>query len=386
MFPDTRGDIKSERNILLEFIRTFWKRRRAFMIFYSSLLVLALLYSFLSPTWYMARVIFLVEPEVPTIPMTSIVITTPFKVSSVVKSHPSRYINMLRSRVIMDAVIDEFDLEEVYGIDVREELYDKLQDDIVIIDNMDRSVTILCLFKSDPADAARMANALYRHLEELDERLNRQRAAEYRVYMERSHRDAQEELRRAEEDLKEYQDNTGIVALEEQTQKIIALAAKLESERIASELERDYLKRTVEGAHPRLSELSERIKALEEKIETVTEDSLSTLIALGKLPDRSLEYARLFREVSLREMVVEYLTTQVEQAKIDERKKSTNLLILEEAAPPERPARPRLLQIMALTIFFGFFLSIFFIQMLEFRDENRKELKDIIDGTDHSRS
>jgi len=372
--------LPQEKNIALEFMRTVWRRRRPFLACFIFLLLVALTYTLVAPKWYLSKVTFLVEPEVPVIPMISMIVETPLKLGAMESSQPSRYIGILNSRTILDKIIDEFDLEEVYEKSMREDLYDELRDNVVVIDNMNKTVSIICLFEGDRFKAAEMANAFYRHLEKLDERLVKQRATEFRIYMENSYRGAMEKLHTAEENLREYQNREGVVELEVQTKKLIEMVTDLESEKITHEMERDFLRESVEGQNPKLLEIMSRLRVLKNKIQSITQDSLYTTLILGELPDRSMEFVSFYREVTLQEAVIEYLTTQVEQAKIEEMKKSTTLFILDKGVPPERHFRPRFKHVLPLAAFFSFFLSIFFIQVLEYYDEWQPELRRIFKG------
>jgi uncharacterized protein involved in exopolysaccharide biosynthesis len=82
----------------------------------------------------------------------------------------------------------------------------------------------------------------------------------------------------------------------------------------------------------------------------------------------AVEYARLMREVKIRETVFTLLTQQYEQAKIAEARDMPMVQVLDKAVPAERKSRPRTVLTSAvvgvLSVFFGVFLA-FFLEYLE---------------------
>jgi uncharacterized protein involved in exopolysaccharide biosynthesis len=65
-------------------------------------------------------------------------------------------------------------------------------------------------------------------------------------------------------------------------------------------------------------------------------------VALPKVPEIALEFARLTRDVKIQETVVGLLTQQLEQTKIAEANTLPVVRVLDRATVAERPSRPRL--------------------------------------------
>jgi len=283
----------------IEFLKILWRNRKFLVVFNSSVFVVSLLYCLLAPKWYMSKVTFMVETEMSAIPLTSIVVETPFATTSWTRTETSKYLAMLYSRTILDSLIEEFDLGRVYGIDNRDELYDELLENIIIWDNQDNTVTIMCYYKDDKFKAAKMANSYFRYLKNMDRRLQRQRASEFRKYMEENYIRAQEELRAAEDSLADYQDRYGLVDIDEQIKEIIGTVADLESRKITYEMEKEYMTRVAGTRNPELYSLADKIDILDRKIQSIYEDSLYTKLVIGEMPRRKMEFIRLYREVVL---------------------------------------------------------------------------------------
>lgn len=82
-------------------------------------------------------------------------------------------------------------------------------------------------------------------------------------------------------------------------------------------------------------------------------DALNRKVAT--LPEVGLRSLRLYRDVIIQQQIIEYLTPVFEQARIDEQKEIPVVLVLDEAVPAERKARPQRMLITASLSVLGFF-------------------------------
>ncbi|HEY4643176.1 MAG TPA: GNVR domain-containing protein [Bacteroidota bacterium] len=80
------------------------------------------------------------------------------------------------------------------------------------------------------------------------------------------------------------------------------------------------------------------------------------------VPELGLGYLRLYREVEIQTKLLEILLPIYEQAKIQERKDTPTVLVLDRAVPPPKPAKPRKLLMTAI----AGVSSIFLVTMLGF--------------------
>ena len=77
----------------------------------------------------------------------------------------------------------------------------------------------------------------------------------------------------------------------------------------------------------------------------------------GALPARLLQFSRLEREVRARETVYATLEAQLEAAKLKEQQEQPVYQVLDEAVPPERHDRPKLVIDLVVGLLFGMFLG-----------------------------
>ena len=185
--------------------------------------------------------------------------------------------------------------------------------------------------------------------------------------------------------------NAGAASADNQTvQQYNEQLAKLEQTRIA------YLEKYTEK-HPRMIDLNDRIANLKQKIaeETARVANLQapsdnkvhqelvarkfasqTEVAVARQKAESLrdalakhnadfdkytalqkEYARLAREASVAKEIHSMLAKRVEEAKIAELMQQNNVVIVNEPTLPEKPAKPKKLLVLVLSLLLGLLLS-----------------------------
>lgn len=96
---------------------------------------------------------------------------------------------------------------------------------------------------------------------------------------------------------------------------------------------------------------------------------------LSKLPELSLEFSRLLRDLKLQEAIYTTLATQYEQAKISEARETTEIQVLDYAVPPEKHSKPNTMLNVLIGGVAALFLGIFLAFFLEFWQNLKGELK-----------
>lgn len=263
-------------------------------------------------------------------------------------SGPQRYIAILKSRRLKEAVIDKFDLIHVF--DKKPALDDtlsliELMDEMIISESNTKNgtITVTVRCKGDADKIAEMTNFVVSTLDEINRELSTEQAKSSRLFIEKRYREAREELRKSEDRLNKFQNEHGIVALSEQTKASIEAAAEIQAQIAATETEYNVLKKTLGENHPNLLTLQSKMQELS-KIQNKMEFGgfdLSVLIPFKETPNLALEYLRLYREVQINQKIVEFLVPQYEQAKIQEAKDTPTILILDKGKPAAFQYKPK---------------------------------------------
>lgn len=151
------------------------------------------------------------------------------------------------------------------------------------------------------------------------------------------------QLRKAEEALKDFEDSTQLVALDEQTKSLVTKLADLKAEKLAIEMaarERAALLDAA-GSLPQLVELEEQAEAIKAKSESVDAAIQEYEDQLKQLPRQALRLARLTRDARIHEKAYQLLVEQHKIAQISEKEEDSAFEIMDRARVPEKKFRPR---------------------------------------------
>ncbi len=90
-----------------------------------------------------------------------------------------------------------------------------------------------------------------------------------------------------------------------------------------------------------VQELQKKINEMEMGTMHNSDNSMRLLIPFKQAPKLSMEYVRLYRDLSIQNKILEILTPIYEQAKVEEKRETPTVVILDHAMVPERKAKPK---------------------------------------------
>ncbi|HEU4929777.1 MAG TPA: GNVR domain-containing protein [Candidatus Krumholzibacteria bacterium] len=310
--------------------------------------------SFVLPSWYTAKTsIFPPEPTIAMPMYTELVqqLSAPLLGPVASGAAPETiYIEMLKSRTVGEKVIEEFNLKDVYGA--------SLMEDLLVILHSHMGFTLLengLLFVTfedrDPERAAAIANRMVQLVDETTRALKVSRAGRTRGFVEGQLAERQLMLAEAETDLKEFQQKFDAVDLDEQLRSAMDIITSLSARAIALETEMrimsHYSSKTSEEYRRKQLEYNEVVSQLG-KLKanggagTSDRDLVrSFLPALGDVPDVALQYIRLKRAVEVQTTVYTMLVSEYEKARIEEARDTPVVQVLDPATPPNIRSRPK---------------------------------------------
>jgi tyrosine-protein kinase Etk/Wzc len=282
-----------------------------------------------------------------------------------VSEQANLFLAILNSRTVMEAVAREFNLMERYKTKNMEETVRALQKRVSIEVNEIGTISVRVqaatsyLATEGEVDEARelaknLANFYIEELDRVNTRLKVEKAHNTRIFIEERYHQNQEDLRRAEVELKKFQEKYSVIALPEQTAAAITTAATLKAEIITKEVEIGVLSKYVSASHPELVKAQSDLHELQEKYNELIygqgadenvgkeiDETNDIFLPFKEVPDIGLQYARLFREVTLQQKISEFLLPQYEQAKIQEAKETPTVQVLDLAAKPMMRTKPK---------------------------------------------
>ena len=285
-----------------------------------------------------------------------------------VKSQGELFVAMTKSRTVLDRMVDRFDLMKLYKGKYREDARKNLVEVLKVLEDKKSGIISLTVEDRDPKRAADMANAFVEELKSLAGGLAISEAGQRRMFFEDQLRQTKESLSRAEEDIKGFQQQTGMFQVDAQARAIIEGIARLRAGIAVKEVEAKVLRSFATAQNPDLQRVEEEVRALRielEKVETSKGSGFDPLMSSGRVPEMGTEYLRKLRQLKYNETLFELLSKQFELAKLDEARDAVVIQVIDRAIPPERKSRPKRSFIVILATAAMLFLSVFIVLLLE---------------------
>jgi len=277
--------------------------------------------------------------------------------SLAIKNPNDLYVGMLKSRTVADSVIDRFRFREVYGTETMVETREKLASNVSIAAGKDGLITIE-FEDQDAGRAAAVANAYAEGLHNLTRSLALTEAAQRRLFFEQQLKQTKEDLAVAELALKQTQEKTGLIKMDDQGRAIIEAVAALRAQISTKEIELRSMRTFATEGNPDYVRNQQQLAGLRIELAKLESAQLGgagdIFLPTGKVPEAGLEYLRKYRDVKYQEAIFELLARQFEVAKIDEAKEAAIVQVVDRAIPPDRKSKPkRALIVVALTLIGG---------------------------------
>jgi tyrosine-protein kinase Etk/Wzc len=293
-----------------------------------------------------------------------------------IKSQGEMFLAMMKSRTVLDRIVDRFDLLNLYRLNLfnfdkkryRQDARKRLLELFSAREERKSGIIILTVEDKDPKRAADMANAFVEELKSLAGGLAISEAGQRRMFFEEQLRHTKESLARAEEEVKAFQQRTGMFQVDAQARAIIEGIARLRAGIAVKEVEAKVLRSFATAQNPDLQRVEEEVRALRselEKVETSKGSGFDPLMPSGRVPEMGTEYLRRLRQLKYNETLYELLSKQYELAKLDEARDAVVIQMIDRAVLPERKSWPPRAWIVFLATVTALFLSVFIALLLE---------------------
>jgi tyrosine-protein kinase Etk/Wzc len=264
------------------------------------------------------------------------------------QTETDRYIAILNSGAVLGAVINKFDLVHVYEITSYpiERTTKELLSNVEFTVESEGDLTI-SVYDKDPQRAADMANYFVEMLNRVNTELQVQNAKGNRVFVEERYKRNLDDLAKAEDSLRAFQQRYGIVALPEQTEASIKAYAEIAGRLALKEIAEGVLRRTQGADNPAVAAARVEINEYQRKLEELNSGDqlrageMNVFIPFSKVPRLGMEYLRRYRDVEIQYKILQFLTPLYEQAKVEERRQTPSVVVLDRAMPAERKSKPK---------------------------------------------
>ena len=274
------------------------------------------------------------------------------------------FIAIMKSRTFREKVINEFDLIKYFKIKkprdhAMELALFKLQNSVMrlVFDQESYIVSI----SAETKDKAMSKEIVSFYLAELDSYNRQSRLSKGK--MKREFLEGQVKLHMADVDslaraMRDFQTKNKSIALDQQTEAMVALYGETVAKSMQAEIEYDLAKSQYSESSPIVQELANKKRILTEKIKDL-EDSKSPLtpdyiLQIDKIPDLNLQLAQLMINIEIKKKVIEYIYPQFELAKLEELKDMPSFEVIDqpqEAGMRSKPKRAILVIVLTMAAF-----------------------------------
>lgn len=256
------------------------------------------------------------------------------------------YEKVLQSRTVQDHLIDRFDLRKVYHTPRYKDARLRLADHTQFSDDRKSGVITITVTAPSPQMAAALAKGYVDELNTLMVELDTSAAHRERVFLEGRLKEVDAGIDRDSTRLSEFASKNTTIDIKEQGKAMMTGAELLRGQAIAAESELAGLRQIygpdnarVRAAQARVDELQRQLERMRGSSDKDTAD-VDGYPSIRKLPQLGVEYAHLYRNLSVQEVVFETLTKQYEMAKVEEAKNLPTVRVLDEADVPEHKSKP----------------------------------------------
>jgi tyrosine-protein kinase Etk/Wzc len=293
---------------------------------------------------------------------------------STLSSEGTTMMAILKSRTMLDTVINEFDLKTLYKTPTMVETRKALEKMTSFEPTEDGTIAVSCRAKTKPFsfgahdDAAKklccdMANFFISQLDKMNKELRTEKGKNNREFIEKRVLQNKIDLAKAENEYNDFQKKHGIISIEEQTKASIEVVAQLKAMITSKEVELGYKSRNYSETNDEIEQARKELKAMQKKYDELSNaagsqdaKTFDVFLPMSTVPDLGMQYARLYRELMIQEKIMEFLVPMYEQAKIQEAKDTPSLQLIDKAIIPDKKSSPK----RALIVLFAGFVSLLF--------------------------
>lgn len=344
-------------------IELFWKRRR--FIFWNTFgfAVLSIIVSLLLPKWYSSKAIIISSGggQSNFLSMLSGIPVGDFGLSPL-NEDISSYIAILESRSVKEVIVNQFDLVERYESKDIEFAMEDLSGNIELSVGEEGALKIEVLDK-DPLIAKQMTDAFLMELDKVNRRIRTEKGQFNREFLEQRLTQNRQELAEAEEKFKKYQELSGLIDIPSQVTANIETFAQIYAQKVDTEVKYNVAKNLKTTNDPSVLQLKILLEEIEKQLSNmvIEGDQDNIIPSFTNLPENSLQYARLLREVEIQNKILEIILPQYEQAKMEENKNTPSIQIIDHPQVAINKAKPKRAYIVIAATMMAFLLSFIYI-------------------------
>jgi capsule polysaccharide export protein KpsE/RkpR len=268
------------------------------------------------------------------------------------------YEDILKSRRCLEPLIIKFNLmeREEYRF-IEDAIKDFRESKLLLSQEKLSGLLSIGVYDKDPILAKEMVEFLLEQLNKINIELNVLNAKNNREFIEKRYFQAKDDLTRSEDSLKEFQLVYGVapdLQIKASAQSVFTMEAELKAE----EVKLDVIRKILTGDQPEVKMQEAKVESLRNKITSIENSTdLNDFLRLGNSPQIAMSFLRLQRNLEIQTRILTFLLPLYEQAKIEEKRETPTVLILDQPYIAERKTKPKRLTMVLLFTMLGFIAS-----------------------------
>jgi len=249
------------------------------------------------------------------------------------KNPADQYVTLLKSRVVVDSIIDRFKLRERYEEAFIEDVRDKVNDRVRVTSGSRDGVITIEVDDHDPQFAATMANAFIGRLQELTNSMAAFEAGQRRLFFQKQIADVKQKLDEAQTRLQRGGVNESI--LRSEPRAAVEEVARLRAAVTAAQIKISTMRSFLSAGNPDLRMAEQELASIRAQLSKAEGNSSLPSGQPGE------DYVANYRNFKYQEALYELLAKQFELSKLDEAKEGAIIQVIDTAIAPEKKSKPK---------------------------------------------
>ena len=294
------------------------------------------------------------------------------------KTTGSLFLGVLKSETSEDGLIQEFDLQKVYGTRLLIDARTKFDANTSMSEDKKSGIITISVTDHSPQRAADLANAYVNRLNSMMTDLSTSAAHRERVFLEERLKVVKQDLDDASNQLAQFSSKNNTLDMELEGKAMLDVTSNLAGQLVAAQSQLEGLRQIYTDNNSRVQSLNARVAELRKQLQKLsgaddtsapnTAATASSAVAadatatpfptIHNLPLLGAKYEDYYRHAKIQETVYELLTEQYELAKVQEAKETPSVKVLDPARVPERKSAPHRLSIMLVGTFSALCLAL----------------------------
>jgi uncharacterized protein involved in exopolysaccharide biosynthesis len=264
-----------------------------------------------------------------------------------------QYVALLKSRTVFDAIIERFNLREVYGTKYIDQARRHLASATSISAGIKDGIISIEVEDDDPKRSADIANSFIQELRALTNTIAVTEAAQRRLFFDNQLKQARDQLTKSEIVLRASGVNEA--TLKTMPQSALEAIARLRAQITAQEIKLASMRAYMTDSNAELRVALQELSALRNELAKAEQSSN------GKAAGEGAEYIAKYRDFKYHETLFELMAKQYELARLDEAREGAVIQVVDVAVPPERKSKPKKALIAIFATLTAFVLTLLFV-------------------------